>query len=199
MWPLPMMHWTSLYRRLWPQSPAHETRRPLPTPPLLVTSLGPHWRHFQNCSLDLTVQRPLGGVKSGGHWRGYGQRKRVVRILLERFLVFLSKFHYKMPNLKLTEAKLLWSHNSLLKWQKEFPKKPCFLFSWGRVWVHHLSLSSGHCRNGNRQWWPPPIAVPVVAFFPATHLYRSGTVNSKSFVGKVLLRIKWKFELTYAL
>ena len=29
--------------------------------------------------------------------------------------------------------------------------------------------------------------------------YRSGTVNSKSFVGKVFLRIKWKFELTYAL
>ena len=26
--------------------------------------------------------------------------------------------------------------------------------------------------------------------------YRSGTVNSKSFVGKILLRIKWKFELT---
>ena len=29
--------------------------------------------------------------------------------------------------------------------------------------------------------------------------YRSGTVNSKSFIGKVFLRIKWKFELTYAL
>ena len=26
--------------------------------------------------------------------------------------------------------------------------------------------------------------------------YRSGTVNSKSFVSKVLLRIKWKFEVT---
>ena len=26
--------------------------------------------------------------------------------------------------------------------------------------------------------------------------YRLGTVNSKSFVGKVLLWIKWKFELT---
>ena len=26
--------------------------------------------------------------------------------------------------------------------------------------------------------------------------YRSGTVDSKSFVSKVLLRIKWKFELT---
>ena len=25
--------------------------------------------------------------------------------------------------------------------------------------------------------------------------YRSGMVNSKSFVGKVLLQIKWKFEL----
>ena len=25
--------------------------------------------------------------------------------------------------------------------------------------------------------------------------YRSGTVNSKSFISKVLLRIKWKFEL----
>ena len=31
------------------------------------------------------------------------------------------------------------------------------------------------------------------------YMYRSGTVNSKSFVGKVLLRIKRKFELTYAL
>ena len=27
-------------------------------------------------------------------------------------------------------------------------------------------------------------------------LYRLGAVNSKSFVGKVLPRIKWKFELT---
>ena len=29
--------------------------------------------------------------------------------------------------------------------------------------------------------------------------YRSETVNSKSFVGKVLLRIKQKFELNYTL
>ena len=27
--------------------------------------------------------------------------------------------------------------------------------------------------------------------------YRLGPVNSKSFVGKVLLRIKWKFELRH--
>ena len=31
------------------------------------------------------------------------------------------------------------------------------------------------------------------------HDYRSGTVNLKSFVSKVLLRIKQKFELNYAL
>ena len=31
------------------------------------------------------------------------------------------------------------------------------------------------------------------------NMYRSGMVNSKSFVGKVLLQIKWKFELTYVL
>ena len=30
-------------------------------------------------------------------------------------------------------------------------------------------------------------------------MYRSGTVNSKSFVSKVLLRIKWKFKLNYTL
>ena len=27
-------------------------------------------------------------------------------------------------------------------------------------------------------------------------IYRSGSVNSKSFIGKVLLQSKWKFELT---
>ena len=31
--------------------------------------------------------------------------------------------------------------------------------------------------------------------FSGTSNYRSVTVNSKSFVGKVLLRIKWKFKL----
>ena len=33
----------------------------------------------------------------------------------------------------------------------------------------------------------------------STPLYRSGMVNSKSFVGKALLQIKQKFKLTYAL
>ena len=33
----------------------------------------------------------------------------------------------------------------------------------------------------------------------AAKVIQLGMVNSKSFVGKVLLRMKWKFELTYAL
>ena len=37
----------------------------------------------------------------------------------------------------------------------------------------------------------------VIWFFMLVVLeYRLGTVNSKSFLSKVLLRIKWKFELT---
>ena len=48
---------------------------------------------------------------------------------------------------------------------------------------------------------PPPLPCPMfkLASLDDLAIYRSGTVNSKSFVGKVLLRIKWKFELTYAL
>ena len=44
---------------------------------------------------------------------------------------------------------------------------------------------------------PEPVAILPLAESDGN--YRSGTVNSKSFVGKVLLRIKQKFELTYAL
>ena len=39
------------------------------------------------------------------------------------------------------------------------------------------------------------LIVLVEEGFTVKVIYRSGTVNSKSFVGKVLLRIKWKFEL----
>ena len=42
------------------------------------------------------------------------------------------------------------------------------------------------------------ISSPVVNNLQSKY-YRLGTVNSKSFVGKVLLRIKRKFKLTYAL
>ena len=47
----------------------------------------------------------------------------------------------------------------------------------GRLSYFYLALGLSNCRK-------------------VIKIYRSGTVNSKSFVGKVFLRIKWKFELT---
>ena len=49
----------------------------------------------------------------------------------------------------------------------------------GHIYKWEQDLESGEQNNG----------------FPPAYDYRSGTVNSKSFVGKVFLRIKWKFEL----
>ena len=51
-------------------------------------------------------------------------------------------------------------------------------------------------QGGGGHAWQGPWVVGGIKY---VLMYRSGTVNSKSFVGKVLLRIKWKFELTYAL
>ena len=45
---------------------------------------------------------------------------------------------------------------------------------------------------GNNGFWSLPLCQTSVNI---STWYRSGTVNSKSFVGKVLLRIKWKFKL----
>ena len=55
--------------------------------------------------------------------------------------------------------------------------------------------------NGNLRWYLSLCNVNTSTHFYTCHYYRyrSGTVNSKSFVGKVFLRIKRKFELTYAL
>ena len=50
----------------------------------------------------------------------------------------------------------------------------------------------GPAPSGSQRGWPSG-TTPSPATISTT--YRSGTVNSKSFVGKVLLRIKWKFEL----
>ena len=34
----------------------------------------------------------------------------------------------------------------------------CFFSTWGRVWVHHLSLSSGHRWNSDGQWLSCPVS-----------------------------------------
>ena len=40
------------------------------------------------------------------------------------------------------------------------------------------------------------VAVAEVKILEEVRKYRSGMINSKSLVGSVLFRIKWKFELT---
>ena len=52
---------------------------------------------------------------------------------------------------------------------------------------------SSFCKKINSGY--KQIAYEETFKFCRMHKYRSGTVNSKSFVGKVLLQIKWKFEL----
>ena len=51
----------------------------------------------------------------------------------------------------------------LLKRMPPHPPTHWILYSRGRVWVHHLSLSSGHHRNGDWRWPPLLIAVLAVA------------------------------------
>ena len=77
MWPLPMMHWTSLYSTLWtygiwtpslpwPYPQASDTGIPQ-TCPLLVTSGEHHWRHVQTCSLEDPLTPKV--IFGGGPWR----------------------------------------------------------------------------------------------------------------------------------
>ena len=47
-----------------------------------------------------------------------------------------------------------------------------------------------------QQWTVVTVTQGTKSLYCFNSGYRSGTVNSKSFVGKVLLQIKWKFELT---
>ena len=74
-----------------------------------------------------------------------------------------------------------WQHDSWLKMATKGPYHPYFFSSWGRVWVHHLSLNSGHYWNGDCQWQPLlelQLAVTTISnchssggFFPTTHLH----------------------------
>ena len=64
MWPLPIMHWTSLYKDLR----GHQTWGPPTVTPdsLLMTSGGNHWRPVQTCS---SLDTPLPLATSGcRHW-----------------------------------------------------------------------------------------------------------------------------------
>ena len=61
------------------------------------------------------------------------------------------------------------------------------------------SSGSGFHGFGVVLWWFIVVCGGLWQFSMVALWYRLGTVNSKSFVSKVLLRIKWKFELNQGL
>ena len=85
MWPLPMMHWTSLYTTLQP-CPPDMGPHCKETPP---TASDIWWPSLKTCSKLFTSGHPPLVLTSGGYWSMYGQHKWMVHILLECFLVFL--------------------------------------------------------------------------------------------------------------
>ena len=53
-------------------------------------------------------------------------------------------------------------------------------------------------QNGQNNERVKGVTTPTVSYIKleCTIYYRLGPVNLKSFIGKILLRIKWEFELT---
>ena len=83
------------------------------------------------------------------------------------------------------------------------------VWSWGGAW------SQGKSGPGGLPGGDPQMATAVGGMHPSgthscyyylfttahyfNHTYRSGTINSKSFISKEFLQIKWKFEINYTL
>ena len=86
MWPLPIMHWTSLYRVLPPCRGTH-----LCTGPTLASDIW--WPRLDTCSNSFTWGFPMVLTSGGGYCRSiYSHCKQAVSILLECFLVFFVFF-----------------------------------------------------------------------------------------------------------
>ena len=88
------------------------------------------------------------------------------------------------------------------KWCQTWHDKPYFsvkllwiLYIRGRVWVHHLSLSSGHCRNGDRRWWWLPLLIAILAVadpvFYCLCMQMSGSHHQSPFRQWPELKLRW--------
>ena len=91
-----------------------------------------------------------------------------------------------LPQHPVSNARISSQRNTLSKVQK-------ILTLSGEVRICWLKCYNGTCRErliGSHS------SARFCFELSGNSNYRSGTVNSKSFVSKVLLRIKWKFELT---
>ena len=115
-------------------------------------------------------------------------------------------------NLKFVIFSNLWI---VPQWDCDGQFTSIYWYYW-RFW--QFEGSSGWCLSRRKYFrlWLCCVSIYFAKLFPfviqlvysihdalnheiCTLQYRSGTVNLKSFISKVLLQIKWKFELTYAL
>ena len=138
-----------------------------------------------------------------------------------RFSQYLSKFSTELPQ---TTTNHDMDH---YKWWHESSQITTNHHKFTMTWIttNHKSLqiTTNHDINHHEPWQKPAqsmtwittnhhkpmtwtimmtqkeLCIKPYGFLVVLMDYRSGTVNSKLFVGKVLLRIKWKFELIYAL
>ena len=118
---------------------------------------------------------------------------------------YCEVFFYNFPNIPclkctvnsnfhLIRSKTLPT-NEWLRINRSRPVMPILCVLW-KYRIHRFSWNSSRpCtrdETSELHW----ITFHYQCWIYTESAYRSGTVNSKSFVGKVLLRIKWKFELT---
>ena len=101
------------------------------------------------------------------------------------------------PNFCSIKGKLQWNSGKTLFYFNSFVSNFIMImrvFGFPGNFIFQLDVAPRTLNNSFKWHHQQPISARW-----ERHTYRSGTVNSKSFVGKVLLRIKRKFELTYAL
>ena len=138
------------------------------------------------------------------------------------FLKSIFGYIFKNPSITYGNLPIVFSSNAfavtlfvIKRKQLSYSKQTIIsLLKWA---IHGTGNREGETPNYSQDVYltanlPPPLQLKFFVVLRLDYIksppilgvgfrsgYRSGTVNSKSFVGKVLLRIKWKFELNYTL
>ena len=94
------------------------------------------------------------------------QTGSVLKLKYYMYIFYLNSLWNNSQKITLQRMQVLWENNGNISlnqwkhcWRNLFLWKlgnhitaACFFSTWGRVWVHHLSSSSGHRRMPFRRW-----------------------------------------------
>ena len=123
--------------------------------------------HHQNLNANLWVRtNPLAGQNS------------------ENIIVELQHVCFCICSVSVSSKKLRLVYSSHIKWVKNT-----------QIWKSDTLMPPISKSYMTKNDYYMKIGVIIETLMPPIFIYRSGMVNLKSFVGKVLLRIKRKFEL----